>query len=114
KLGDQNIAQSRTFGNAHVIPGTTMNFEQWSFARFFTAPWWLTMAGNDSVRGIGPVFLVFLPFFFFVRRWPTGVRVVFGVFIVSYLVWFIADPLVRYLTTISGLCIALAYCVWRL
>jgi 4-amino-4-deoxy-L-arabinose transferase-like glycosyltransferase len=74
QFGDQNINRSRTLTEKAVIPGTVLNFQQWSLERLFTAPWWLTMTGNDSVRGIGPVFLLFLPLLIFLKGMPRGLR----------------------------------------
>lgn len=109
KLGAQNIGASRYFVPNTVIPGTVMNFQQWSIKNFFTGPWDVTMRGNDSVRGIGPVFLMFLPFLFFARRWPKPVHYLFWIFFGSYVLWFVSDPLIRYLTTFSALSIAAAW-----
>ena len=54
---------------------------------FFISPWTLTMKGQDSLRFIGPMFLLFTPFVFFIKKKRSIINYLILFFVFSYILW---------------------------
>ena len=78
--------------------------------KFFLSPWTLTMKGQNSMTFIGPMFLLFAPFVFFIKKKRSIINYLILFFVFSYILWGIGTFKYRYLLpAFSVLSIVTAY-----
>jgi len=81
---------------------------------FLKAPWVLTMKGADSEKYIGPVFLLFTPCLFFLKRFKKRALFLIVFSILSYILWSVGTAKLRYYIPALGyVSILTAYGVWE-
>jgi len=90
-LGGKNLIVY-TSGNAMIPSGT----EGLKFKDFFLSLWTTTMKGQDSMSFIGPIFLLFIPLVFFMRK-ESLVNYLILFSIATYIPWGMATFKFRYL-----------------
>ncbi|MBA7510164.1 hypothetical protein ES705_02139 [subsurface metagenome] len=77
---------------------------------FFLSPWTLTMKGQDSMTFIGPMFLLFAPFVFLIKKKRNIINYLILSFVFSYILWGMGTFKYRYLLpAFSALSIVIAY-----
>jgi len=106
---------SDVYGNMRISENIQLNYPLRGIFNFLKSPWFLTMKGMDSLHYIGPVFLLFIPCLFFLKRFKkrTSFLIVFSV--LSYILWGAATSKFRYyIPALSSVSILAAYGVWEI
>jgi tetratricopeptide (TPR) repeat protein len=89
-LGGKNLI---IYTNNIMIPS---GFQSLELKEFFTSPWTLSMKGQDSMTFIGPMFLLFIPLLFFVKK-KSLINYLILFFIFAYIPWGMVTFKSRYL-----------------
>jgi len=89
-LGGKNLI---VYSNNIIIP---TRLESLKLKEFFMSPWNLTIKGQDSMTFIGPMFLLFIPLVFFIKK-KSLINYLILFFIFAYIPWGMATFKSRYL-----------------
>jgi len=103
-LGGKNLI---VYSNNVLMPAGLQSLK---LKEFFMSPWTLTMKGQDSMTFIGPMFLLFTPFVFLIKKKRNIINYLILSFVFSYILWRIGTFKYRYLLpAFSILSIVTAY-----
>jgi len=106
-FGSKNLVFYHEYYGNTVLP---MGLQSLKLKELFASPWVLTMEGQDSMTFVGPMFLLFTPFVFFIKQKRNIINYLILFFLSSYLLWGMSTYKYRYLLpAFSVLSIITAY-----
>jgi len=106
---------SNVYGNMKLNENFIMNSPLKGVLNFLKSPWNLTMTKDiGSEKYIGPVFLLFTPFLFFLKRFKKRTLFLILFSVLSYIFWGLGTSKLRYYIPALG-CVSIltAYGVWE-